>query len=108
LRGAQKGGGCVSGLWTGPRVADWVWVTLGSAAMLILHVTMLAEPAAPGSTAHPHGPPVIDAAPLGVLAALGLALPLAGLALAWFALGGRSLRVGIAVHDQRADRRPDG
>jgi hypothetical protein len=119
---------CVHQLWTAPRVVDWVWVTLGSAAMLVLHLFMLAQPAGSG---HPHAAlPTSGGSPLDLLTTLGLALPLVGLGLAWWGLGsvragslrngslrngslrggtarGDSLRVGVALDDHRADRRRD-
>ena len=94
---------CVHHLWTAPRVADWVWVTLGSAAMLALHLIMLAGPAGSGHS-HATVTPTV-AASLDPLTTLGLALPLVGLALAWRALGARSLGVGVPVDDHRPDRR---
>ena len=127
---------CVHHLWTAPRVVDWVWVTLGSVAMLVLHLFMLAQPAGSG---HPHAAlPTSGGSPLDLLTTLGLALPLVGLALAWWGLGpvpagplrggtaggdlrggpargdirggtarGDSLRVGVALDDHRTDRRRD-
>jgi hypothetical protein len=99
---------CVHHLWVAPRVVDWVWVTLGSAAMLVLHLVMLAQPTGFG---HAHvASPSAGAIPVDPLTALGLALPLVGLALAWWGLGpvrGGSFRVGVAVDDDRADRRRD-
>ncbi len=88
-------------------VADWVWVTVGSAAMLGLHLVMLAAPAAASGHAHltaatgPPMDPLTDS-----LTVLGLVLPVVGLALAWWAIG--SLGVGIPVDDHRPDRRRDG
>lgn len=118
---------CVHHLWTAPRVGDWVWVTPGSVAMLVLHLFMLAQPAGSG---HPHTAlPAGGGSPLDLLTTLGLALPLVGLALAWWGLGpargdirggqargeslrggtarGDSLRVRVALDDHRADRRRD-
>ena len=124
---------CVHPLWTAPRVADWVWVTLGSAAMLVLHLFMLAQPAGSG---HPHvALPTGGGSPLDLLTTLGLAFPLVGLVLAWWGLGsvragsrrggsrrggsrrggsrrggtarGDSFRVGVTLDDHRADRRRD-
>ena len=96
---------CVPHLWRAPRVVDWVWVTLGSAAMLALHLIMLAQPAAGG---HVHGTATLTASGgLDGLAVAGLILPLIGLGLAWWALGTRpaiSLGVGVPVHDHRTDR----
>lgn len=93
---------CVPGLWTTPRVRDWVWVTLGSAAMLVLHLGMLAAPT--GSRGHAH-PTVAAGPPLDPLTVLGLVLPVVGLALAWCALG--SLRVRVPFDEHRPDRRRD-
>ena len=94
---------CVPHLWRAPRIIDWVWVTLGGAAMLALHLIMLAGPAGSG---HSHATVTpTAAASLDPLTTLGLALPLVGLALAWRALGARSLGVGVPVDDHRPDRR---
>ncbi len=96
---------CLPGLWMSARVADWVWVTLGSAAMLILHLIMLAQPAGSG---HGHdSATAIGTVHLDPLTMLGLVLPIVGLALAWWALGAprtRSLRVGVPLDDHRPDR----
>lgn len=96
---------CMPHLWRAPRTVDWVWVTLGSAAMLALQLIMLAEPPGPG---HRHGAATITAgSSLDALTALGLLLPLFGFGLAWWALGARphrSLGVGVPVDDHRADR----
>ena len=107
---------CVHHLWIAPRVADWVWVTLGSVAMLVLHLVMLAQPA---GAEHHHGPAQLGTGlPVDPLTLLGLILPAMGLALAWWALGragGRvdlggagSLGVGVPVDDHRSDRGHDG
>lgn len=96
---------CVPHLWRGPRTVDWVWVTLASAAMLGLHLIMLAGPAGSG---HSHATVTSTAAASpDLLTILGLALPLVGLALAWRALGSprtRSLGVGVPVDDHRPHR----
>jgi len=113
---------CVPHLWRAPRTVDWVWVTLGSAAMLVLHLIMLAQPAAPG---HAHGRTALTTSgSLDALTVLGLMLPVVGLVLAWWALGVRprrspgagaaagspgarpagSLGVGVPADDDRPDR----
>lgn len=96
---------CVPHLWRAPRTVDWVWVTLGSAAMLVLHLIMLAQPAGRGH-AHATVTPTAGTG-LDTLSVLGILLPLLGLALAWWALGARpdrSLGVGVPGDDHRADR----
>jgi hypothetical protein len=112
---------CVPHLWRAPRTVDWVWVTLGSAAMLVLHLIMLAEPA---GTGHAHSTAALtNTGSLDALSVLGLALPLMGFGLAWWALGARprhssgarpsnspgarpagSLGVGVPADDDRPDR----
>lgn len=93
---------CVPHLWTAPRTADWVWVTLGSAAMLALHLLMVTHPAGP---AHGHGTAAVaTASSLDTLTVLGLILPLLGLGSAWFGLGGNSFRVGVPVDDHGPHR----
>jgi hypothetical protein len=97
---------CVPHLWRAPRTVDWVWVTLGSAAMLILHLIMLAEPAGAGHL-HAAATPATSSS-LDALTVLGLALPLIGFALAWWALGARPTRsfgIGVPVDEHRPDRR---
>ena len=96
---------CVPHLWVSPRVDDWVWVTLGSAAMLVLHLIMLVQPIGSGH-AHAADPLPVDST-VDTLTVLGLVLPLLGLVLAWWALGARpyrSLGVGVPIDDHRADR----
>lgn len=100
---------CVHHLWTAPRVADWVWVTLGSAAMLALHLIMLAGAAGSGHAHHPVAP--AGGTGLDPVTVVGLLLPLLGLALAWCALSTArigSLGVGVPVDDHRAHRGLDG
>lgn len=100
---------CVHHLWCAPRTVDWVWVTLGSAAMLVLHLIMLAQPAGSGHR-HAAATPVASSS-LDALSVLGLVLPLIGFALAWRALGtapDRSFGVGVPVDDHRPNRRLDG
>jgi hypothetical protein len=96
---------CVPHLWRAPRTVDWVWVTLGGAAMLALHLIMLAQPAGAG---HAHGAATpAGSSSLGALSVLGLVLPLIGFGLAWWALGvqpHRSFGVGVPVDDHRSDR----
>lgn len=96
---------CVPHLWRAPRTADWVWATLGSAAMLVLHLIMLAGP---GGAGHAHTAVARTVSgSLDALTVLGLVLPLVGLGLAWWALGTRpagSLGVGVPVDDHRPDR----
>lgn len=96
---------CVPHLWRAPRTVDWVWVTLGSAAMLVLHLIMLAQPAGAG---HAHAAATVATSnSLDALSVLGLALPLMGFGLAWWALGARphrSLGVGVPADDDRPDR----
>jgi hypothetical protein len=96
---------CVPHLWRAPRTVDWVWVTVGSAAMLALHLFMLAQPAGAG---HVHAAATLTpSSSLDALTVLGLVLPLIGFGLAWWALGARphrSLGVGVPVDDHRADR----
>lgn len=100
---------CVRHLWRSPRTVDWVWVTLGSAAMLVVHVLSLTQPAGPGHVHAAAGLPATGG--LDALSVLGLVLPLLGLAAAWWALAGRATRagdllgVGVAVDDHRPDRR---
>lgn len=103
---------CVPHLWRAPRTADWVWVTLGSAAMLVVHLLSLVQPTGGG---HAHAAPGLPATGgLDALSALGLVLPALGLAVAWWALAGRGSRaadllgVGVPIHDQRPDRRHHG
>lgn len=100
---------CVPHLWRAPRTVDWVWVTLGSVAMLVLHLIMLAGP---GGAGHTHGAVIPTAGgSLDALSMLGLVLPLVGLGLAWWALGTRPanlLGVGIPVDDHRPDRGQHG
>ena len=112
---------CVPHLWRAPRTVDWVWVTLGSAAMLVLHLIMLAQPAGSG---HAHSTAVLPTSgDLDALTVPGLLLPVAGLVTAWWALGARprhtpgawptgspgaqpagSLGVDVPADDDRPDR----
>lgn len=99
---------CGPHLWRAPRTADWVLVTVGSAAMLALHLLSLAAPAGGG---HAHAGAALPASGgLDTLSTVGLILPLLGLASAWWALAGRAPRaarllgVGVPVDDQRPDR----
>lgn len=84
---------CVAGLWRRPGRAEWVWVTLGSGAMLVLHLAMIVTMAAPSGGGHAHrhtvSTGIATAADTGAdaLTILGLLLPLLGLGLAWWALG---------------------
>lgn len=80
---------CLPHLWIAPRTVDWVWVTLGSASMLTLHLMMLTQPTGHG---HSHAAAITPApdSSLDPWMVLGLILPLIGLGLAWWALGVRA------------------
>ena len=78
---------CVPALWNGPGAATWTWVTLGSGAMLSLHLAMMVEMQGMQATVGTHhhmvslGDPARDW--VGPMLITGLLLPVACLALVW-------------------------